>query len=529
MTVAPWRKPLVAEPKALYTPSRWGEIYHNLPHDHALGAGSAGPGKTEVLIHEFDRIIATEHDRCVRAIDHPHPLMWGASKGWGIFLRRTLRELGSTISRTKRLFPYMDPGARWVQDSDEMGLGWLFSSGFHLQFGHCKDADDYEQYLSAEFVKIAIDELVTFDEEQYDGICSRLRSDDPVLGDPAQKFLSVRSMSNPVFKRGSGENYAVKNPNWVRDRFVSPAPQGNTTIRRELKMFDGTTEVFSMIYVPAKLDANPNKVFTRIFEKNLRTLKPYMRKALLEGRWDVVEGAFFESEWDPDLHVCRPFNIPVNWKRFRSCDWGYKTHGVVHWWALDDDDTLWCEREYSFRLQEVDKVAQRIKEIETDLGLWGPGKKGRSLIPGVADNQLWERRGDIGKSKAEDFSELGVGWSQADKLSRHSNAQRLSTRMKSHAHGTTTPGFMVFSTCVQLIKTLPLIMPDANDPETPQKGGQDHWMDSALYAAAFASHGTAGVPSVNRKRIDRLDPFDDDDDDEQEQPKSLGQYGYGAF
>lgn len=520
------RKPLPGS-KALYTPSRWGEIYHSLPHDEALGAGSAGPGKTEVLIHEFDRIIATEHDRCYRAIDHPYPLMWGGSVGWGIFLRRTLKELGPTIGRMKRLYLQMDPGCKFVKDSEELSLGFIFSSGFKLQLGHCKDPDDFEQYLGAEFVKICFDELVTFEEEQYDGIRSRKRSDDPVLGNPKNHFLAVRSMSNPVFKRSSAETYHVKNPHWVRDRFVKKEPLGNKTLRMKLKMNDGTIEHYTFIYLPARLDANPNKNFARQFEKDLRTLKPYMRKALLDGRWDAVEGAFFENEWDPDIHVCKPRAIPSTWKRFRAMDWGYKTQGVILWMALDDDDTLWVEREYSFKMQEVPKVAKRIQEIETGLGLWNKAKK-RSMIGGPADDQLWERRGESGRSKAEEFSRLGVGWTMADKKSRHRNAERVSARMRNHENGTQTPGLMIFSTCVKTIETLPAILPDPNDIETPQKGGQDHWYDTLSYGVGYASHGSSAIPSVSRERKDRLDDIVDDDDDRPE-PVELGQYGYGSM
>lgn len=529
MPVQAFKKPLRENvAKAIYTPSRWGEIFHNLPHDHALGAGSAGPGKTEVLIHEFDKIIAVEHDRCLRQIDHPHPLHWGASKGWGIFLRRTFKELGPTIARTKRVFPLMDPGAKWVQDSDEMALGWIFSSGFHLQMGHCKDPDDFEAYLGAEFTKICFDELVTFLEEQYEGITSRLRSDDPVLKDPKNRLMGVRSMSNPVFRRSAGsENYLVRNPHWVRDRFVDPAPQGNVTIRRRFKMFDGTFETFSIIYVPAKLSDNPNQEFARHFEKTLRNLKPYMQKALLEGNWNYMPGSFFGNEWDPDIHVCKPFHISSTWKRFRSMDWGYKKQGVIHWWAMDEDDNIYCEREYSFKLQTVDKVAQRVKEIELGLGLWDSEKK-QSMITGVADTQLWEQRGDIGRSKAEEFSSRGVLWAQADKKSRHANALRLSTRLLSHDDNTTIPGFNVFSTCPMLIKTMPAIQSNPNDPETPMDGGDDHWLDSALYACAYADHGSAGIPSVNRKRKDRIDEMADDDDDDVVSD-DRGQLGYGSF
>ncbi len=50
-----------------YTPSAWGAAYHSLPYDQVLGAGSAGPGKTTVLIWEPLAQIITEHGPAVTA------------------------------------------------------------------------------------------------------------------------------------------------------------------------------------------------------------------------------------------------------------------------------------------------------------------------------------------------------------------------------------------------------------------------------------------------------------------------------
>jgi hypothetical protein len=209
-------------------------------------------------------------------------------------------------------------------------------------------------------------------------------------------------------------------------------------------------------------------------------------------------------------------------------DWGYKTQGCIHWWALDDDNNLWCEREFSFRLMEPPAVAKRIKEIETKAGLWSKGTKGKSLIPGVADTQLWEKRGDSGRSKADQFAEHGVLWSPADKKSRFRNYERLGERLKDHGGGTKVPSINFFNTCVKLIETIPSLQRDPNDPECPIDGGDDHWCDSATYAVAYASHGRAAIPSVAREKKDRLDDLDDDDDQDSA-PQGRGQYGYGSM
>jgi len=60
-------------------------------------------------------------------------------------------------------------------------------------------------------------------------------------------------------------------------------------------------------------------------------------RAWLEGDWSAIEGAFFD-EWSEGRHVIRPFAVPLDWKRFRSMDWGSARPFSVGWWALCPDD-----------------------------------------------------------------------------------------------------------------------------------------------------------------------------------------------
>lgn len=488
----------------LYTPSRWGEVFHTLDLEEALGAGAAGPGKTLVLLMDPLPQIMLEHERC-RDPDHPYKMFWGQSTGWALHLRRTLRMLEQTIARSHRIFPGIDPGAKY----DSQKTTWRFTSGYHYQFGHCKDPNSWEDYFSNEYTHIGFDELVQFEEEQYDQISTRCRSSDPIL----RKMLKVRAMSNPLMRRDASDSFSVRNPQWVRQRFVDPAPEGRVILKRRLERADGTIEWRRWIYLPATLYDNPNKEFVRDYEATLLNAKPHIRQALLYGNWYITAGSFYAEEWNARLHICDPFNIPDDWPRFRSMDWGYKRPGCVHWWAMDEDDNLYCEREYTFQGKTATEVAKRIREIERDARLW---KSGRSLITGPADTQLWEQRGESAMSKADEFARVGVGWISADKRSRQRNAERVLERLKDHQAGSTTPGLVFFRNCRQAIKTLPAIQADPTDPECPQDGGDDHWHDSICYASAYASHGRRGIGRAERS---------DEDDDVSN--RRVGRYGYG--
>jgi hypothetical protein len=497
---------------AIYTPSAWGEIFHALPHDEALGAGSAGPGKSLVLLHDSDAQIYMEMDRVMNK-EHPYPLVKGASTGATLHLRRTRPMLEETIIRAHQAFPVMDEGVRW----DSQKTTFYFTSGYRYQFGHCKDPDDWQQYLSMQFSRIVYDELIQFDEEQYDQINTRLRSSDPVL----RRMLGIRAMSNPMMRRLKGEDFSVKNPQWVRDKFVSKHPNGSVTYKKKFKTPRGEEFFRTWIYLRATLYDNPDKEFVANYERNLASARPHIRQALLYGNWFTTAGSFYGDEWNESLHVVRPFEVPAEWAWFRSMDWGFKNPGCIHWWALDYDNTLYCIRELTFQGKYDEDVAKMARLVEEDLGCWD-GK--RSLISGPADTQIWEQRGNRAKSIAQVFAENGMNWVQADKKghSRARNAGLVAGRLGTHGNGTIAPGLVFFDHCKKAIETIPSIQkaPYPHDEE-PMDGGADHWHDSVCYAVAYASRGRLGVA----KRMKKRNSWEADDENSPREDR--GTYGYG--
>jgi hypothetical protein len=495
----------------LYKPSPWDNTYHSLPHNEALGGGAAGPGKTMCLLMDPMQQVLVEHNRCLDK-DHPYHQSWGSSQGHAVFLRRIHPMLNDVVKRAHRLFAAVDPSVRWNENKHT----FTFRSGFIYQFAHCHDVTDWKNYLGFEFTWIGWDELITFEEEQYDQINSRLRSYDPVL----RKMLKIRAMSNPMMDRRQGDNFSISDPNWVRRRFVDPAPEGKTTLVKKIRMDDGSIEEWTSIYMPAYLSDNPDPEFRRTYEINLQQKKPHIRQALLRGDWYITVGSFFAEVWDPKLHVCKPFKIPKEWPKFRSMDWGFKMPGVVHWYAMDPDGNLFCFRELVFQGMQAKDVAKAILQIEKGYGLV-KGKK--SILTGPADTQLWEARGDGTKGKAMEMADEGVLWVPAKKGpgSRLRNAELLYDRLGDHESGTTTPGIVFFESCTQIIKLIPSVGTSDKNSEEPADGNDDHALDACWYACSYASHGRAGLHWSS----DQDDK--DDDDDEKPKPKK-GRWGYGV-
>src|SRR5690606_30808914 len=171
-----------------------------------------------------------------------------------------------TIDRSMRMFPKFDPGAQYSKEFHR----WTFTTGYKFTFGHCREEDSYEDYLSSQFTHYGVDESSQMTERQYEEISARVRSADPVLS----KLLRIRCMSNPA-------------PGWLKERFITPCPEGNTTLR--IKVIDpmtGDVNIRTRVFLPAKLDDNPDKGFVKQYKIALLSKPAHMRARYLYGNWD---------------------------------------------------------------------------------------------------------------------------------------------------------------------------------------------------------------------------------------------------
>lgn len=490
----------------LYEPSAWQREFHSCKVDYLLGAGAAGPGKTQTLLFDPMAQIAVEHHRCRSGW-----MRWGQSTGKALHLRRELVRLEETIGRARRFFPTIDPQVAMREEHGRFTC--TFASGFKYIFGGCKDVTDWAQYTTSEYTGIYYDEVIEFEKEQFDQINKRLRSTDPILG----RMLRRCAATNPA-------------PGWVRDFFVDPAPEGRVVRKIRFADDDGTIYYRTRMFLPATIDDNPNKEFVRQYKRELRDSPPHIVQALLYGNWFFQAGAFFAEEWNPNFHVMSEFRTPPEWSYFRSMDWGYKTAGVVHWWVVTPDQDMICIEELYFRKLTAGEVADKIRIIEMKLGLWKGGDRGRSTITGPADTQLWEERGSTAPSKAEEMAQKGVYWTKADKKSRQNNAERLLARLKDQSGE--YPGIGFFPRCRMAIQQIPTIKVDPDDSSVPLKGGEDHAYDSVSYACASRTKTNvqAGARRVAARSRDRDDRDDDEKDryaDNESPRKSRWGYGYG--
>lgn len=422
-----------------------------------LYGGAAGGGKSYGLIADPMRYFTNENFV-------------------GLILRRTNDELREIVSKSQMLYPRIFKGAKYHSVDKE----WRFPSGARLWMTYLERDDDVMRYHGQAFSYIGFDELTQHPTPYaWDFMRSRLRSTDPSLP------LQMRATTNPG---GPGHG-------WVKRMFVDPAPAGiafpaqNIETGEPLLIPYGDPDfpkerwgkpVFYRRFIPAKLVDNPYLAGGE-YKANLLTQSDQKRKQLLEGDWNISDGAAF-SEYREHIHTCRPHPIPSDWRRFRSCDFGYASQSVVHWYAIEPQtETLVVYRELAVSKKTAKDLAELIKEAEKD----------DHVSYGVLDSSCWHVKGITGPTIAEEMIRAGVPWRPSDRTagSRVMGKNRLHELLKVDER-TGRPGIIFFDTCRQIITDLPVIPtdPKGND-DIDIRYTSDHAYDSIRYGIMSRPRG----------------------------------------
>ena len=421
-----------------------------------LYGGAAGGGKSYAMLADPLRYLA-------------HPQFSG------LLLRRTTEELRELVWKSQELYPKIIPGIKW----SERKMQWTSPAGGRLWLSYLDRDDDVLRYQGLSFCWIGFDELTQWPTGfAWDYLRSRLRSTAPELP------VYMRATTNPG---GAGHV-------WVKKYFVDPAPaghqfwatdaSGDTLIYPKGHTKEGQP-LFQRKFIPAKLFDNPYLAKTGDYETMLLSLPESQRKRLLEGNWDVAEGAAF-PEFDRNIHVTEPFSIPKNWPKFRACDYGYGSYSAVLWFAVAPDGQLIVYRELYVSKVLAKDLANKVLHLEEEDG---------TILYGVLDSSCWHKRGDTGPSLAEQMVLQGCRWRPSDRSagSRIAGKNEVHRRLQiqEDVDEDNTPGMVVFHSCINLVSQLPSIPLDPKNPEDVNTKSEDHLYDALRY----------GVMSRPRKGI----------------------------
>ena len=381
----------------------------------------------------------------------------------GLLVRHTTEELRELIQKSQELYPKAIPGIKWSERKSQ----WTTPRGGTLWMSYLDRDTDVMRYQGQAFNYIAFDELTQWGSPySWNYMRSRLRSANKDLG------LYMRATTNP-----GGQGHS-----WVKKMFIDPAspntPFWATDIEtgEVLKFPSGHSKagqpLFKRRFIPASLFDNPYLAESGDYEAMLLSLPEHQRKQLLEGNWDVNDGAAF-PEWNRAIHVVEPYKIPSSWTKFRACDYGYGSFTGVVWFAVSPSEQLVVYRElYCSKVTATD-LADMILEAESE---------DSSIRYGVLDSSLWHKRGDTGPSLAEQMNQKGCRWRPSDRSrgSRVAGKNELHRRLQVDEY-TEEPRLVFFSTCTNTIAQLPSIPLDKRNPEDVDTNAEDHLYDAIRY------------------------------------------------
>ena len=406
----------------------------------------------------------------------------GGGKSWAVRTKAKLLALrypGIKLLIVRRTYPELMNNHIQILRMELARVGsyhdkdkvFRFANGSSLHFMYCAKDGDLDRLQGVEYDVIFLDEATQLSEWQMKTITACLRG---VNDFPKRIYYTC----NPG---GQGHGY-IKRIFIDRHYEAGENPEDYTFIQSLVT--DNK----------ALMESQPDYI------RQLEALPEKLRRAWLEGDWDIFEGQFFEDfRLSPDLqrcaeaglspeeaakrglwtHVIPAYKPPEGWTLYRSFDWGYSKPFSCAWWAVDYDGRLYrilelygCTKTPNEGMKWTpDEVFRRIREIEQS----HPYLRGRR-IEGVADPAIWDQSG--GESIAETAEKYRVYFSPGDHK-RIPGWMQCHYRLQFDENG--LPMLYVFDTCKAFLRTIPLLVYDEHRPEDLDTGMEDHVADEWRY------------------------------------------------
>lgn len=326
----------------------------------------------------------------------------------------------------------------------------VFNNGSKILFRYCDTEKDVDRYQGTEVDVLFLDEATQLSEMQIKKIVACVR----------------------------GVNEYPKRIYYT----CNPGGQGHQYIKRlfiDRKYEEGEhAEDYSFIQSlvtdnKALMVSNPD------YKRQLEMLPEKLRKAWLEGEWDIFEGQFFE-DFKPKVHVIEPFDIPDDWNIFMSYDFGYSKPFSFQWFAVNRENVAYliCEFYGCTGDPDVgvkwspDQQFKKVVEIENQ----HPLLLKHRVVSRVADPAIWNA--ESGESVAETAMKYGILFKKGDNA-RIQGWMQFHYRLAEDDNGKCM--FYVFNTCKHFIRTIPLLTYSETVPEDLDTKQEDHIADSTRY------------------------------------------------
>ena len=228
----------------------------------------------------------------------------------------------------------------------------------------------------------------------------------------------------------------------------------------------------------------------RALIENLKETDPERYKVVGLGEYGIPGGAFFD-EFRRDIHVCKPFHIPEDWRRYVTIDYG-RDMLAAYWIAVDHHNKAYVYR-------ELHKPGLFVSEAVEMLKKYNVGKNGQQekIYQWFAPSDLDNKNSQTGKSTLDILRESGIPFIKVSnrKVDGCVNMHEWLRPYQDEQKAWTAP-LTFFSTCVNVINCISSIQCDEKDPnvfsDTPHE--LTHSVTAIMYY-------TAGRPRAGKEAV----------------------------
>lgn len=244
-------------------------------------------------------------------------LWWYAAEYDGmraLIIRKTRESLTESVLATWERFvvpenhPCLQGASRATRKSYTIGNSEIVVAGMKSS-----GRDMTQNVMSTDYDVIVAFEAIEFTEEEWEKLTTRLRHGRM----PNQLIIADTNPSHPR--------------HWLKLRCN----------RGQTKLIESRHQDNPLLWDHATGDWTE---FGRKYIAKLDSLTGARKARLRHGLWVQAEGAVYES-YDPAIHVVDHFEVPHQWSRYWSIDFGYTNPFVCGFWAMDGDGRLHLYRE----------------------------------------------------------------------------------------------------------------------------------------------------------------------------------------
>lgn len=285
--------------------------------------GPAGTGKTTANLMKLHTIL----------LKHP--------KTRALIVRKTRASLSATalVTYAEKVLHDLD-GVRFYGGSSNKPPEYRYPNGSVLVVG---GIDEPKKIMSSDYDIIYVVEATDLTLNDWESLTTRLRNN-------RMPYQQILGDCNPTYPA-----------HWLNKRM-----QSGKTVRLYSRHEDNP-----MLYD----DQGNLTTIGAAYMAALDALTGVRYLRLRKGFWAAAEGTVYQDAWDPSVNLIDRFEIPREWPRYLSIDFGYNHPFVCQWWAVDGDGRMYLYREIYMTEMLVEDHAKEIIAAS----LWG--KEGGDPLP----------------------------------------------------------------------------------------------------------------------------------------------------